>query len=50
VIDGGLHTKKSLTAIQAHFNKLSTESGYNLTQLSRLMAFSCGDNYVQIAR
>jgi len=50
VIDGGLHTKKSLTAIQAHFNKLSAESSYNLTQLSRLMAFSCGDNYVQITR
>lgn len=47
IIDGGLQSKKSLTAIQAHFNKLQNESGYNLTQLSRLMAFSCGDNYVQ---
>jgi hypothetical protein len=41
-----VYTPKSLTAIQAHFNTLSAESGYNLTQLSRLMAFSCGDNYV----
>ncbi|HCM48719.1 MAG TPA: 3-methyladenine DNA glycosylase, partial [Colwellia sp.] len=26
IIDGGLQSKKSLTAIQAHFNKLKTES------------------------
>jgi len=48
VIDGGLQSKKSLTAIQAYFNKLQNESGYNLTQLSRLIAFASGDNYVQI--
>ncbi|PKI15786.1 DNA-3-methyladenine glycosylase I [Colwellia sp. 12G3] len=49
IIDGGLQSKKSLTAIQAHFNKLQNESGYSLTQLSRLIALSCGDNYVQVA-
>jgi len=48
IIDGGLQSKKSLTAIQEYFNKLKKESGYNLTQLSRLIAFSCGDNYVQV--
>ena len=48
IIDGGLQSKKSLTAIQAHFNKLQQESGYSLTQLSRLMAFASGDNYVHI--
>jgi len=48
IIDGGLQSKKSLTAIQDYFNKLKQESGYNLTQLSRLIAFSCGDNYVQV--
>ncbi len=48
VIDGGLQSKKSLTAIQEYFNKLKKESGYSLTQLSRLLAFSCGDNYVQV--
>jgi len=48
VIDGGLQSKKSLTAIQAYFNKLQNESGYSLTQLSRLIAFASGDNYVQI--
>lgn len=48
IIDGGLQSKKSLTAIQAHFNKLQQESGYSLTQLSRLIAFASGDNYVHI--
>ncbi len=48
VIDGGLQSKKSLTAIQAFFNQLQQESGYSLTQLSRLIAFASGDNYVQL--
>ncbi|HCH69197.1 MAG TPA: 3-methyladenine DNA glycosylase [Colwellia sp.] len=48
IIDGGLQSKKSLTAIQMFFNKLQTESGYSLTQLSRLIAFASGDNYVQL--
>ncbi len=48
VIDGGLQSKKSLMAIQEYFNKLKKESGYSLTQLSRLIAFSCGNNYVQV--
>jgi len=48
IIDGGLQSKKSLTAIQAYFNQLQQESGYSLTQLSRLIALSSGDNYVQM--
>jgi len=48
VIDGGLQSKKSLTAIQNHFNELQQQSGYSLTQLSRLIAFASGDNYVQV--
>ncbi len=48
VIDGGLQSKKSLTAIQSYFNQLQQESGYSLTQLSRLIAFASGDNYVQV--
>jgi 3-methyladenine DNA glycosylase Tag len=48
IIDGGLQSKKSLTAIQAHFNQLQSDSGYSLTQLSRLIAFASGDNYVQV--
>jgi len=48
IIDGGLQSKKSLTAIQTFFNKLQNESGYSLTQLSRMIAFASGDNYVQL--
>jgi 3-methyladenine DNA glycosylase Tag len=48
IIDGGLQSKKSLSAIQAFFNQLQQESGYSLTQLSRLIAFASGDNYVQL--
>jgi 3-methyladenine DNA glycosylase Tag len=48
IIDGGLQSKKSLTAIQAYFNQLQQESGYSLTQLSRLIAFASGDNYVHV--
>ncbi|MBU2869083.1 DNA-3-methyladenine glycosylase I [Colwellia sp. E2M01] len=48
IIDGGLQSKKSLTAIQNHFNDLQEQSGYTLTQLSRLIAFSSGDNNVQV--
>lgn len=48
IIDGGLQSKKSLTAIQAYFNSLQQESGYSLTQSSRLIAFASGDNYVHV--
>ena len=48
IIDGGLQSKKSLTAIQTYFNHLQQESGYSLTQLSRLIAYASGDNYVQV--
>jgi len=50
IIDGGLQSKKSLTAIQLYFNNLQKESGYSLTQLSRLIAFASGDNYVQVEK
>lgn len=48
IIDGGLQSKKSLTAIQAYFNQLQQESGYSLMQLSRLIAYAGGDNHVQL--
>jgi len=48
IIDGGLQSKKSLTAIQNHFNELQQLSGLSLTQLSRLIAFAHGDNVVQV--
>ncbi|MDO6505845.1 DNA-3-methyladenine glycosylase I [Colwellia sp. 4_MG-2023] len=50
VIDGGLQSKKSLTAIQTYFNQLQQESGYSLTQLSRLIALASGDNYVHVVQ
>ena len=48
IIDGGLQTKKSLTAIQSFFNKLVEKSGWSLTSLSQLIAYSVGDNYVNV--
>ncbi len=50
IIDGGLYSKKSLTAIEHYFNKWHQQTGYSLAQLSRLVAFAHGDNYVQLAR
>lgn len=50
IIDGGLQSKKSLTAIQHFFNQLQQESGYSLTQLSRLIAFASGDNFVHVEK
>lgn len=48
IIDGGLHSKKSLTATQAFFNELHSKTDYSLMQLSRLIAFAGGDNAVQL--
>ncbi|QBG36355.1 DNA-3-methyladenine glycosylase I [Litorilituus sediminis] len=48
IIDGGLHTKASLKAAQNYFNQLKQETGYSLAQLSQLIAFAGGDNYVQL--
>lgn len=49
VIDGGLQTKKSLTAAQHYFNELQQQSGRSLQELSYLIALSVGDNYVGLA-
>ncbi len=46
IITGGLQSKSSLQAIQASFNQLREESGYSLSQLSRLIAFATGDNHI----
>ncbi|MCW8864162.1 MAG: DNA-3-methyladenine glycosylase I [Colwellia sp.] len=48
IIEGGLHSKKSLMAMQNYFNDLQTQTGYSLMQLSRLIAFASGDNFVQL--
>jgi 3-methyladenine DNA glycosylase Tag len=46
IISGGTTSKRSLTAIQACFNQLHQESGRPLQQLSQIIAFSVGDNYL----
>lgn len=48
IIDGGLQTKKSLTAAQAFFNELQQQSGLSLQELSLILAYSVGDNRVGI--
>ncbi len=49
IIDGGLTSKSNLQKIQAQFNQWQQQSGLSLSQLSRLVAFSTGDNYVGLA-
>jgi len=48
IITGGLQSKRSLAAIQHYFNELQQHSGRSLQQLSQLIAFSVGDNYVGV--
>ncbi|NVJ61307.1 MAG: DNA-3-methyladenine glycosylase I [Gammaproteobacteria bacterium] len=46
LIDGGLNTKKSLSTIQQCFNEWSEQSGRSLQEISQIIAFGVGDNYV----
>ena len=46
IIEGGLTSQRSLKAIQAFFNELQQQSGRSLCELSRLIAFSVGENAV----
>jgi len=46
IIDGGLQTKKSLTAIQAFFNEMQQQSGLSLQEISQTISYSVGDNTV----
>lgn len=48
VIDGGLHSKKSLESIQTAFNNYQQESGLSLQEISQIISFSVGDNHVGI--
>ena len=48
IIDGGIQSKKSLMAIQTAFNQWQQESGLTLSQLSQLVAFATGDNYIHV--
>ncbi len=48
IISGSATSKRSLTAIQACFNELQQQSGRSLQELSQIIAFGVGDNFVQI--
>ena len=49
LISGGINTKSSLTTIQHCFNQWQQTSDFSLNQLSRLLAFSTGENTVLIS-
>jgi len=46
IIDGGLLSKRSQLAIQSAFNTWRNESGLSLQEISMVLAYSSGDNYV----
>lgn len=46
LISGSARSKRSLTAIQNTFFTWQKESGLSLQEISQLVSFSCGDNYV----
>ena len=50
IISGGLQSKTSLNAIQHQFNLWREETGLSLTELSMILAYSCGDNRVGFAQ
>lgn len=50
IVEGSsIHSLSNLKRIQAQFNQWQQESGWSLQQLSRLIAFSCGDNHVGLS-
>jgi len=50
IIDGGLQSKKSLTAAQAFFNEMQKQSGLSMQELSLIVAYGVGDNRVGISQ
>ncbi|MEH6550630.1 MAG: DNA-3-methyladenine glycosylase I [Pseudomonadales bacterium] len=48
VVDTGITTKSALTNSQRFFNDLQQESGRSLMELSRLVSYSFGDNFVGV--
>lgn len=46
IIDGGVQSKKSLTAAQEFFNQMQQESGLTLQEISQTIAYSVGDNQI----
>lgn len=49
LISGSARSKRSLTMIQKTFFDWQEESGLSLQELSQIVSFSCGDNYVGMA-
>ena len=50
IVDSGISSKRALYASQNFFNDLQKDSGRNFSELSRLIAFSSGDNWVGFSR
>jgi len=50
IIDGGLQTKKSLSAAQSFFNEMQKQSGLSMQELSLIVAYGVGDNRVGISQ
>ena len=48
VIETGVNTKSALNNTQRFFNDLQQESGRSLMELSRLVSYSYGDNYIGV--
>jgi 3-methyladenine DNA glycosylase Tag len=48
LIDGGLNTKRSLTTINDCFKSWQQESGLSYQTLSKIVAYSCGDNSIHV--
>ena len=48
IIETGINTKSALNNTQRFFNDLQQESGRSLMELSRLVSFSYGDNYIGV--
>ncbi|MFQ3248718.1 MAG: 3-methyladenine DNA glycosylase Tag [Glaciecola sp.] len=46
LISGSARSKRSLTTIQRTFFTWQKESGLSLQELSQIVSYSCGDNYV----
>lgn len=46
IIDSGRDTKRALQAVTQAFNHWKTESGRSLSEISQIIAYSCGDNRV----
>ena len=46
IIEGGVHSKKSLRAAQEFFNAMQGQCGLSLQEISQTIAYSVGDNHI----